>query len=59
MVLYAKDTGEVDNPEEDDRWLAKEQARERNNLPRELKLAIRRVHVNLGHANTYNLCWGQ
>ena len=57
VVLYGKDVGEVENPEADDRWKIKEQARERqwNNLPREMKLAIKRVHVNLGHASTASM----
>lgn len=55
LVLYGKFLGDV--PEEledaDERLQRKEQERERQwqVLPRELKQAIKRVHVNLGHAS--------
>ena len=54
VVVFGAELGEVEEGEEDDRWQAREAARERqwNALPRELKLAVRRIHVNLGHANT-------
>ncbi|CAE7715141.1 RE1 [Symbiodinium necroappetens] len=54
VAVYGSELGEHQEPEQGDQWQAKEETRERqwNALPRELKLAIRRIHVNLGHANT-------
>eukprot|EP00435_Cladocopium_sp_Y103_P025818 s3297_g6.t1 len=58
VIAYGKALGEAQDEavaeEEDSRKDAKELARETkwNSLPRELKLALRRVHVNLGHATT-------
>ena len=53
VILFGRPLGEVEQPDADD-----PRAREREvwraqkwqSLPRELKLAIRRVHVNLRHA---------
>ena len=56
MVIYGQtNEGQPEREEPDaDRLLEKEQERDRKwvALPRELKLAIKRVHVNLGHADT-------
>ena len=54
VVVYGTELGEAEDEEAEDRWQIKEASRERQwvALPRELKLAIRRIHVNLGHANT-------
>ena len=53
LVLFGKELGEQVEEEKDDRYMAREQERMRrwNALPRELKLAVKRIHVNLGHAN--------
>ena len=54
VILFGKILGEEAEVEDgvDSRALEKEKEREQKwqSLPRELKLAIRRVHVNLGHA---------
>ena len=52
LVLYGTELGNVAQHDDDDRWRARERDRDRQwqALPRELKLAIRRIHVNLGHA---------
>ena len=52
MVLYGKPAGEADD-QKGDKFLQQELERERKwqVLPRELKLALRRVHINLGHAS--------
>ena len=55
VSLFGKFPGEdhqADQPEFD-RFQAEEQTREARwqNLPRELKLAIKRIHINLGHAS--------
>ena len=53
VLLYGKPIGEEDKEEPGDpRSLLREQEREQKwqSLPRELKLALRRIHVNLGHA---------
>ena len=53
LVLFGKEIGEEDAGEEPDQLQQREEARERKwqALPRELKLAIKRVHENLGHAS--------
>lgn len=53
VVMFGKELGDHLEVEKDDRYMAKEQERMRrwNALPRELKLAVKRIHVNLGHAN--------
>ena len=55
VVLYGKFLGEAEDEvlEDDDRLKRREEERERQwqALPRELKQAIKRIHVNLGHAN--------
>ena len=55
VTLFGKFVGEDHQPDrvDPDRFRAEEQAREARwqNLPRELKLAIKRIHVNLGHAS--------
>ena len=55
VLCFGKPLGEVHDDaeaQEDSRAREKEQLREQRwqSLPRELKLAIKRVHVNLGHA---------
>ena len=58
LVLYGTELGEAKDEEEAaDRFLVKEESRERQwqALPRELKLAVRRIHVNLGHAPTASM----
>ena len=54
VILFGKILGDENVVEDggDSRALEKEKEREQKwqSLPRELKLAIRRVHVNLGHA---------
>ena len=55
IVLFGKFLGKdraIEN--EDERWQRAEEERERKwqALPRELKLAVKRVHTNLGHAST-------
>eukprot|EP00435_Cladocopium_sp_Y103_P040884 s349_g11.t1 len=55
VAIFGKELGaEVHGGEEDDRWLRLEEDRQRKwqALPRELKLAVKRIHVNLGHAST-------
>ena len=57
VVLFGKELGAttvVREEQDDDRWAAREAERERKwqALPRELKLAVKRIHVNLGHATT-------
>ena len=55
LVLYGNEAGEGPGQGgDDDPWRGREAARERQwqALPRELKQAIKRVHVNLGHADT-------
>ena len=55
VVLYGKFLGEAEDVamDEDERMQRKEEERDRQwqALPRELKQAIKRIHVNLGHAN--------
>ena len=55
IAIFSKELGaQVQHgDEEDDRWKRLEEDRERKwqALPRELKLAVKRIHVNLGHAN--------
>ena len=64
LILFGQEVGEdeqihdEDGEEEKvDQVQKKEEERERkwNNLPRELKLAIARVHQNLGHARTEDM----
>ncbi|CAE7814668.1 GIP [Symbiodinium sp. CCMP2456] len=52
VAVFGKEVGEAEGEPEPDRLQQKEQARDRQwqALPRELKLAIKRVHENLGHA---------
>ena len=53
VILFGKPLGEdVQGDPADPRATERERLREErwNSLPRELKLALRRVHVNLGHA---------
>ena len=55
IILYGKPVGEVEDEEAGDpRFDEREQLRKQkwDSLPRELKLALRRIHVNLGHAST-------
>ena len=60
LALYGAPVGEAPledvalEDRQDDRFVQKELERDRQwqVLPRELKLAIKRVHVNLGHAST-------
>ena len=51
--LFGKEVGDEEPGDEPDRQQQKEEARQRKwaALPRELKLAIKRVHENLGHAS--------
>ena len=54
VIVFGKPLGDIEQPvEADPRAQAKELQRAQKwaSLPRELKLAIRRVHVNLGHAS--------
>ena len=53
LVLFGKEVGEDDAGDEPDQLQQREEARERKwqALPRELKLAIKRVRENLGHAS--------
>ena len=55
IAIFGKELGaQVQHgDEEDDRWKRLEEDRERKwqALRRELKLAVKRIHVNLGHAN--------
>ena len=53
VAVFGCPLGEDLVEEQDDRFAAKEAERLRKwqVLPRELKLAIKRIHVNLGHAN--------
>ena len=54
VIVFGKPLGDIEQPvEADPRAQAKEMQRAQKwaTLPRELKLAIRRVHVNLGHAS--------
>ena len=53
VILFGAPLGEIVRAEPDDsRSMEKEKLREQHwsSLPRELKLALKRVHVNLGHA---------
>ena len=52
-AVFGKFLGEGLAEERDDRFAAKEAERQRKwtALPRELKLAVKRIHVNLGHAS--------
>ena len=55
VAVFGKELGaEIQGDEEDDRWRRLEEDRNRKwqALPRELKLAVKRIHVNLGHAGT-------
>ena len=54
VILFGKPLGEITPEMDDPRMTQKELLRQQkwDSLPRELKLAIRRVHVNLGHATT-------
>eukprot|EP00438_Fugacium_kawagutii_P008061 Skav219569 [mRNA] locus=scaffold3203:12014:25029:+ [translate_table: standard] len=57
VITYGKALGEVaeaDGDRDDPRLRAQEVARQQkwDSLPRELKLALKRVHINLGHAPT-------
>lgn len=55
LAVFGKELGvEVKDDETDDRWQRMEEDRSRKwqALPRELKLAVKRIHVNMGHANT-------
>lgn len=54
VILFGKPLGEITPEMDDPRMTQKEFLRQQkwDSLPRELKLAIRRVHVNLGHATT-------
>ena len=58
VAIFGKEVGDGEGDPGDgdgeDAWKQREDARERQwqALPRELKLAIKRVHVNLGHAAT-------
>ena len=51
--LFGKEVGDDEPGDEPDRQQQKEEGRQRKwaALPRELKLAIKRVHENLGHAS--------
>ena len=53
VVAFGRPLGEGLLEEKDDRFVAKEEERQRKwqVLPRELKLAIKRIHCNLGHAS--------
>ena len=53
VALFGKEVGEHEGDPEPDQLQQRELARERQwqALPRELKLAVKRVHENLGHAN--------
>ena len=57
LVLFGNELGEGLQMEVDDRFQAKEEERLRKwqALPRELKLAVRRIHVNLGHADVQTM----
>ena len=52
-AVFGRFLGEGLAEERDDRFAAKEAERQRKwtALPRELKLAVKRIHVNLGHAS--------
>ena len=55
VICFGKPLGDIARPDEqppDEHMTEKERLREQRwqSLPRELKMAIRRVHVNLGHA---------
>ena len=53
VILFATVLGEVPRPDPSDPRVALREAERQqkwDSLPRELKLALRRVHVNLGHA---------
>ena len=53
LVLFGRQVGDGGEPRDGDPWHGREQAREA--LPRELKLAIKRVRVNLGHADNKSM----
>ena len=57
LVLFGRQVGDGGEPGDGDPWHGREQVRERQwqALPRELKLAIKRVHVNLGHADSKSM----
>ena len=57
VVLFGKEIGAdvVGEPDERVQEMDAERERKWQALPRELKLAIKRIHVNLGHANTQTL----
>ncbi len=58
IAVFGRELGtEVVDDHQDDRWKRLEEERERKfqALPRELKLAVKRIHVNLGHANTSSM----
>ena len=57
LVLYGSELGGAVPLELDERLARKEQERDRQwqALPRDLKMAIRKIHVNLGHADTRSM----
>ena len=55
VAVFVRELGsDLRGDEEDDRWRRVEEDRMRKcqALPQELKLAVKRIHVNLGHAST-------
>ena len=57
VVTYGTEVGEAIDDHDGDPWRAREDSRLRQwqALPQELKLAVKRLHTNLGHADTRSM----